>query len=250
MESAVRNLFVKTGKGRPMLAPADERVLLIPSFGVRGDANASETSPRQVLIAFEPSIAELGVQPGDLKENILLTKASERDFPSGTGLRIGTAVIRITIPCEPCGYLKTVGIERPASACGRRGMLGVVIEGGTVCIGDRAERLQSAYPVLPERLTDRLAWIIVQIPKGKVVGYSALAHLAGVSRAYLRAFPGILRRLEAQNVPIHRVVDSKGRLIGCVHNQKEKLEREGVPLNQDGVDDLYTWSGIGLYSAR
>lgn len=70
-----------------------------------------------------------------------------------------------------------------------------------------------------------------QIPKGKVSTYKEIAHYLGC-RAY-RAVGLALNKNPYVDVPCHRVVGSKGDLVGFAHGletKKRMLESEGVAV--------------------
>jgi hypothetical protein len=122
----ILHLFRKPGRDQP-LEPA-ESLTLLAGYGIEGDANAAKDSARQILLAGMPAVAALGIAPGDLRENILLEDAVE-GLASGTVLRIGQALLRITLPCEPCWKLNRVRPSLAGAALGRRGVLARVLAG-------------------------------------------------------------------------------------------------------------------------
>ncbi|MDP2671736.1 MAG: MGMT family protein [bacterium] len=88
--------------------------------------------------------------------------------------------------------------------------------------------------------------ITSEIPQGKVLTYSKLALLSGVTNPrlvgnYLHQNP------DEEAIPCHRVVNMKGRLapsfaFGGTGVQKARLEREGVEVVGDKVDlEQYLW---------
>lgn len=79
------------------------------------------------------------------------------------------------------------------------------------------------------------------IPKGKVVTYGQIAEAAGNPRA-ARAVGNILHsNPNGEEIPCYKVVDSKGRLsehyaFGGIEKQKERLEKEGIEVENYRVD--------------
>ena len=99
---------------------------------------------------------------------------------------------------------------------------------------------------------DNVIRIIRSIPVGKVISYGQIAALAGNHRAS-RQVSWILKNSDAENLPWHRVINSKGKISlppqdgGIV--QKGLLESEGVRFTNGGItiDKSCFWSGPNLY---
>ena len=90
-------LFVKRAHGA-RLEPVAE--LDVSPQGIAGSARCSPL--RQVLITSRSVTEECGLQAGDLRENIVVDCPGFYDLPSGTVVRIGAALVRLTFHCEPC----------------------------------------------------------------------------------------------------------------------------------------------------
>jgi methylated-DNA-protein-cysteine methyltransferase-like protein len=88
--------------------------------------------------------------------------------------------------------------------------------------------------------------IVKAVPKGNVVTYGQVAHLAGSPRA-ARQVGMILRGAkEDENVPWQRVVNARGELstykIALGELQRSLLEREGVDFTGQAIDlARYRW---------
>jgi hypothetical protein len=68
---------------------------------------------RQALIVSRSVTATLGLKPGDLRENIMVDCDDLYDLPSGTVVKIGQALLRLTFHCEPCRkILKLIEFDR------------------------------------------------------------------------------------------------------------------------------------------
>ncbi len=95
--------------------------------------------------------------------------------------------------------------------------------------------------------TDKAIDVIKSIPKGKVLTYGRVALLAGSPHS-ARQVGYILHRLtEANNLPWHRVLNSKGKIsmrdpIAYV-TQKGLMESEGVVFSTEDSINLkkYIW---------
>lgn len=129
------------------------QTLRLTPAGAEGDYNHYRTvdlhgDPDQaLLIVTEELLARLGaegwpVQPGDLGENLTLRGVAESALTPGTCLTIGSVLISITKPCDPCNNLYAlpyIGAERgPAflkATVGRRGWYARVTSEGTIRTG-------------------------------------------------------------------------------------------------------------------
>lgn len=83
------------------------------------------------------------------------------------------------------------------------------------------------------------------IPKGKVVTYGQIAEYLG-NKKLARVVGNILHNNpDKDKYPCYKVVDGKGNLskhfaFGGIEKQKEKLERDGIIVNNYKVD-LYEY---------
>jgi len=94
----------------------------------------------------------------------------------------------------------------------------------------------------------RVIEIIKNIPEGKVCTYGKISSLAGNSRAARQVSYILHSSSRKENLPWHRVVNSKGGIsLKPNHGyelQKKLLEKEGVEFNQDKCIDLkrFLWN--------
>lgn len=210
--------------------------------GIVGDCNRACGSPRQVLIASEPVYRELGLEPGALRENFLVDGEIER-FRSGQVLRIGNAaLVRLTIPCEPCAKLNRVRHGLAREVAGRRGFLARVVAGGTVRTGDPVELTDSVFEPMPVSPRERVYDVVARIPRGQALGFKALVKTVGLPRTYVRVVPKFLTGAPA-HLPVHRVVTSdRGLIPRHVPGQSARLMGEGVCFTPDGrVCEDHLW---------
>ncbi len=98
-----------------------------------------------------------------------------------------------------------------------------------------------------DSFSERIKQLIKQIPSGKVATYGQIAAYAGNPRA-ARQVAWILHSCSRKdNLPWHRVINSKGRISlpydGGYEVQKKLLELEGIVFNEDDFIDLniYIW---------
>ncbi len=116
---------------------------LVRDGGLEGDCHGRPKSRRQVLLIEAETLDQLGVQPGDVKENITTRGIDLMSLPADTRLELGGEVVLwITGPCAPCALMNEVrpGLEQELR--GRRGVLAWVEAGGTVHVGDPVRVLE------------------------------------------------------------------------------------------------------------
>jgi len=88
----------------------------------------------------------------------------------------------------------------------------------------------------------RVIKVIKNIPKGRVCTYGKIATFAGNSRAARQVAYILHSSSRKENLPWHRVVNSKGRIsLKPNHGyelQQRLLEREGIVFNEDDCINL------------
>lgn len=144
--------------------PTDQ-VVLLPGLGVEGDAHSGVTVQHRSRVAADPTAPNLrqvhlihaellgelagkgfDVAPGQLGENVTTRGVDLLGLPRGTLVQLGAdAVVEVTGLRNPCrqiddfrpGLLKQVVDRDAAGALVRKaGIMGVVVQGGTVRPGD------------------------------------------------------------------------------------------------------------------
>ena len=104
-------------------------------------------SDRQVLLADQEALDEVGVEPGTIKENLTVEGLHAMGLPAGTRVRLGdSAVLEIMKICEPCFRMDEIRMGLKDELVGRRGMVARVVNGGSIAVGDRV-RLEEAEPL-------------------------------------------------------------------------------------------------------
>jgi alkylated DNA nucleotide flippase Atl1 len=236
---SIVGLFVKPGSTTPMAQPVDRRLELRAGHGIVGDANANPLSPRQVLVTRDEDLNYFSIEPGSLRENIVVAGIDTERFAPGAQLNVGTAAIRLTFHCEPCKRIAHL-VPTLKDILNRRGLLGVVVSSGVVAVGDSVLVSPNAYEPLPERPYERFRQFIAQVPVGKVVSYKQITTGMGVASSYIRAIPRYVS--QSVDATVHRIVDSDGGLIeNYVPGQFTRLLAEGVEVNSEA--DLFGTGG-------
>jgi len=113
--------------------------------GIEGDSHVAKTT-RSVLVVDRSTLDDLGLKPGDLREQV--TTEGVRDVTTlapGTLLRVGGITLRVNGPCEPCTHIGgMLDVEDPEtfrlSLEGRRGAVCTVVAAASVArVGDPVE---------------------------------------------------------------------------------------------------------------
>jgi MOSC domain-containing protein YiiM len=183
---AVTHLFVKRAHGTPM-----ERIGTL-AFTPQGLAAGVRCSPlRQVLITSRSVTERCGLAPGDLRENIEVERDDLYDLPSGTVIRVGAALIRLTFHCEPCRkILHLVAFDEIVH---RRGYLGCFLNSGTIAPGDAMTVTGETLEAIPYAVKDRIRWFLGK--QNAVLGAMDIVHGLGLPSSYARAMPRLVANL-------------------------------------------------------
>jgi hypothetical protein len=182
----VTHLFLKHSHGGELQS--------VDSFDYRTDGirgNVACSPFRQVLIASQSVMAECGLLPGDLRENIVVDFDALYELPSGTVVRIGQALIRLTFHCEPCKkILDLVPFDRIVH---KRGVLGSFLNDGTISVGDLLSVTEQKLEEIPYAVSDRIRWLLkTGDPTAAAVD---LVHSIGLPVSSAKAVPALLRKL-------------------------------------------------------
>ena len=138
----VLRLFVCAVHRLPMQEVETIRAIL--GKGLEGCTHGRPGSKRQVLLMDIETLEQFGLAPGSVKENITTQGLELASLRAGQRLRVGEALLEVTVPCEPCGRMDEVRPGLQQELRGRRGMLCRVVGAGLICCGDRIELVRSA----------------------------------------------------------------------------------------------------------
>ena len=143
----VVSLQLHEGHGKPMRPVAEAPVRV--GGGIEGDSHAHRAK-RAVTVVDRSTHEAVGVQPGDLREQITVEGLPRMgDLAEGTLLRIGAITLRVNGPCDPCEHIGEMNDRDPqefrALLDGRRGLVcNVVAADGPVRVGDEVSVLETA----------------------------------------------------------------------------------------------------------
>jgi alkylated DNA nucleotide flippase Atl1 len=241
MPATITDLFVKPARHRAVVA--HDAITLAAGLGIAGDVSAHKLSPRQILVTLASQLDALVLAPGALSENLVLAGADIKDFRPGSAIVCGDVELHLTMYCEPCKQISAL-VDNLAAVVKRRGILGVVVRGGALHVGDTVALVPGRYPPLPKSVQQKFIEVVTAIPPGRVLRYRDVTLAMGVDDSFVRALPGYIKRnLHDANLPLHRIVNSSGQLLATLPQQARLLAAEGVPSN--GAVDLqrYLWGG-------
>ena len=126
-EGRVVNLYLCRERQQPV-TPVQEATAL-SDLGLEGDKRAIKGSARQVLVMDIETLRELDLSPGTIKENITVE-----------GLDLSSVGDQVTLEatgdCLPCGKMDAIRPGLQNELKGRRGILSIVLNGGTLKVGD------------------------------------------------------------------------------------------------------------------
>jgi MOSC domain-containing protein YiiM len=139
---------LRTQRKGPVLTPASAN--LLAGRGIDGDHyKTSRDGPRQVTLIERESLNAIasylqkpGVSPDLLRRN-LLTSGINLQALKDNRFRIGQVLLEYTGECAPCGRMEiNLGAGGYNAVRGRGGITARILEGGTIELNDRIERIQ------------------------------------------------------------------------------------------------------------
>ena len=133
MSGTVRALFVKPEKGAKSAARDSVQAGL---HGLDGDHHTGNSKRRQILLMSGSVIDGLDLKPGDIYENVVVDGLDIMSLQEGQHLRLGDALVAVTVPCEPCVQMDRIRSGLQEALRDNRGMFVNVLEPGMVRVGD------------------------------------------------------------------------------------------------------------------
>jgi MOSC domain-containing protein YiiM len=142
MSGQIYNLFIKPAHGQPLRAsPA---VQADAGRGLAGDVSYGRNQ-RQVLIIERETLQRFGLEPGQVRENVVIGGLTLAGRPAGTQIQAGGALLEITGDCTPCDFLDEIRGGLQSDMAGQRGTLCRVTGSGAIRVGDPV-RIVAAEP--------------------------------------------------------------------------------------------------------
>ena len=134
-QGQIVNIHIARIKGTPS-DPVQEATA-IAGKGLEGDRSCNEKNVRQVLVMDKETLDEFDLKPGQIKENITITGLDLSQTKAGQVFFVGDQVtLEIVGECEPCAKMDALQPGLLDRINHRRGMLGIVVNGGAFKVGD------------------------------------------------------------------------------------------------------------------
>lgn len=133
-QATVGGIFRSGERGAPM-EPLGE-AMIVADWGIDGDRKARAGSRRQVYLVDQSTLDAVALDAGALRENITVRGMPVNTLQPGTRLRLGGALLEVTMPCTVCGELDDLRSGLKEALRDRRGILTRVVAGGVVRLGD------------------------------------------------------------------------------------------------------------------
>lgn len=130
----ITGIFISHARNTPMVSL--DQSTFVENYGLAHDRKAQPDGKRQVLLVDEDTLHAAGVPAGGLNENLTVRGMDVNALVVGQRVRISDVLLEITMPCTVCGELEHIRAGLKDALRGRRGMLGRVLHGGTVRLGD------------------------------------------------------------------------------------------------------------------
>lgn len=185
MMASVTHLLVKPAHKQP-LAYID--TMTVDETGIAGNVVCGPL--RQVLILERRTLDMFNLQPGDLRENIIIDGLDLYALPSGTVLQIGEAFIALTFHCEPCKIIADkVNLKDIRDD---RGYLGRVLKPGTLSAGDGVFVTTQKTESIPDKPVERIKWFLAKCDRPVLA--ADLMWEVGLASSYCRALPAMMRK--------------------------------------------------------
>ncbi len=133
MNGRVRALLVKPEKGAKSVLKTSVQATIA---GFHGDHHTGVSKQRQIMLLSGAVVDEFNLNPGDIHENVIVDGFDVMQLREGQRIRLGYALVVVTVPCEPCSRMDRVRPGLQDALAYRRGMFVKVLEPGMVRIGD------------------------------------------------------------------------------------------------------------------
>jgi MOSC domain-containing protein YiiM len=134
-QGTITALHIARVKGTP--SDPVQQATALSGRGLEGDRSCNPDNTRQVLVMDRETLADLELEPGQIKENLTTSGLDLSQVEGGQVLFVGDEVtLEFVGPCLPCHKMDKIRPGLQGKLQGRRGMLAVVINGGAIRVGD------------------------------------------------------------------------------------------------------------------
>ena len=127
MRGVVTGLFIAPGKKEK---PISVEAVSTNERGFAGDYHSAFANNRQILIISQSILHQFDLQPGAISENVVVDGIDVMALSEGQHLRMGTAVLEITFPCESCVHMERIRVGLKSALRNHRGMFARVVTPG------------------------------------------------------------------------------------------------------------------------
>jgi MOSC domain-containing protein YiiM len=138
----VQSLHLSIRTRQPMRDP--DEAMAVPGAGLLGCRHSRPGNERAVLLVESETLAEFGLQPGEIKEHITTRGIDLTGLKPGAQLQVGETVsLEVTGPCAPCHRMDEIRHGLQADLQRRRGINARVQIGGKIRPGDEIAVIKS-----------------------------------------------------------------------------------------------------------
>jgi MOSC domain-containing protein YiiM len=142
IQGTICALFIAADKSNHIEVPS----VRVIANGFEGDYHSEFARRRQILLMSRETLNALQLKPGDVFENAVVEGFDVMQLAQGQKLSLGTAVVEVTIPCQPCVRMDRIRPGLREAIQSRRGMFVKVITPGEVQVGDAVKPEPSLFP--------------------------------------------------------------------------------------------------------
>jgi MOSC domain-containing protein YiiM len=134
MEPTIVALHLSNQSRAPLRAVQQVEALF--ACGLDGDRHAKPNSRRSVLLMEQEVLDDLGLHPGDVREQVTVRGIELKKLDAGVRLKVGTAVLEVAGACHPCSRMDEIRSGLRTALDGQRGMFVRVVKTGSFGVGD------------------------------------------------------------------------------------------------------------------
>ncbi|NQW18835.1 MAG: MOSC domain-containing protein [Chloroflexi bacterium] len=135
MPGKVIDIRLNIASGQPMNVVESAEV--IAGTGLAGDRHAKAGSDRQILVMDKSVMDELGLEAGQIRENLTVDGIELLGLQPGQKLTIGGSIeFEIGELCDPCSFVESIRPGLLEKMSDKRGIFVTPLAGGKISVGD------------------------------------------------------------------------------------------------------------------